>query len=158
MLTLKMIKGTRAGLKDPYSVMLSASAAEAIFGKDEAINKTLKLDRQFDVKVTGVYEDLPDNTSFSNLEIMMPWELWFIQNPWAKNMDHPWGSNFSQTFVQVADNADMQQVSAKIKNVKLDNVGTEEKKYKWAVFLQPMSRWNLYNEFKNGKNVGGNIQ
>ena len=27
MLTLKMLKGTRAGLKDPYSIMLSASAA-----------------------------------------------------------------------------------------------------------------------------------
>ncbi|HMU09024.1 MAG TPA: ABC transporter permease, partial [Ferruginibacter sp.] len=121
MLTLKMRKGTRAGLKDPYSIMLSASAAEAIFGKDDPMDKTIKFDRTYDVKVTGVYEDLPGNTSFSEIKIMMPWELWLIQNPWAKKMEEPWGSNFSQTFVQIADNADMKKVSAKIKNTKLNN-------------------------------------
>ena len=158
MLTLKMLRGTRAGLKDPYSIMLSASTAQAIFGKDDPINKTLKFDRNYDVKITGVYEDLPDNTTFKTLDIIMPWDLWMIQNPWAKQMNEPWGSNFSQTFVQIADNADMEKVSAKIKDVKMNNVGKDEKKYQWIVFLQPMSKWNLYNEFKNGKNIGGNIQ
>ncbi len=158
MLSLQMLKGTRKGLKDPYSIMLSASAAESIFGKEDPINKTIKLDRSFDVKVTGVYEDLPDNTSFREIKIMMPWELWLIQNPWAKQMTEPWGSNFSQTFVQVADNADMQKVSEKIKNAKLNNVSREEAKYQWVVFLQPMRKWNLYNEFRNGINTGGNIQ
>jgi putative ABC transport system permease protein len=158
MLTLKMLKGTRAGLKEPYSIMLSKSAAEAVFGKEDPMNKTLKFDRQSEVKVTGVYEDLPHNTSFHDLEIIMPWALWEIQNPWAKTMTQPWGSNFSQTFVQVADNADMQKVSAKIKNVKLNNVSEEEARYQWAVFLQPMSKWNLYNEFKDGINIGGNIK
>src|SRR5687767_9525807 len=158
MLTLRMLKGTRAGLKDPYSIMLSASTAESIFGKDDPINKIIKLDRNFDVKVTGVYEDLPDNTSFRDIKIMMPWDLWIIQNPWSKQMDEPWGSNYSQTFAQIADNADMEKVSVKIKNTKLNNVSKEEAKYEWVVFLQPMRKWNLYNEFKNGVNKGGNIQ
>lgn len=158
MLTLKMLKGTRRGLDDPYSIMLSASAAEAIFGKADPINKAIKIDRTLDVKVTGVYEDLPDNTSFRDVKIIMPWSLWLIQNPWVKEMKEPWGSNFSQTFVQVADNADMEKVSAKIKNVKMDNVSPDEKRYKWKVFLQPMSKWNLYNEFKEGVNTGGNIR
>lgn len=158
MLTLEMIRGTRAGLKDPYSIMLSASAAKAIFGNADPINKVLKLDRIADVKVTGVYKDLPDNTTFRDIKIMMPWELWLIQNQWVKTLDDPWGSNFSQTFAQIADNADMEKVSAKIKNVKLNNIGKDEAKYEWAVFLQPMKKWNLYNEFKNGKNIGGNIQ
>ena len=57
MLTLKMFKGTRAGLKDPYSIMLSASTAESIFGKEDPINKTIELDRSVDLKVTGVYQD-----------------------------------------------------------------------------------------------------
>ena len=158
MLTLKMLKGTRAGLKDPYSILLSASTAKAIFGEADPLNKVLKLDRRADVKVTGVYEDLPDNTSFREIKIMMPWKLWQIQNTWSETLDDPWGSNFSQTFAQVADNTDMEKVSAKIKNVKLNNVSKDEAKYEWAVFLQPMKKWNLYNEFKNGKNTGGNIQ
>src|SRR4030095_11501047 len=102
-----------------YSILLSASVAKSIFGDTDPINKTLKLDRNFDVKVTGVYEDLPDNTTFREIKIMMPWSLWEIQSPWSKTLDDPWGSNFSQTYVQIADNADIEKVSAKIKNVKL---------------------------------------
>jgi ABC-type antimicrobial peptide transport system permease subunit len=60
--------------------------------------------------------------------------------------------------VQIADNADMEKVSAKVKNVKLNNVAAEDKKYQWAVFLHPMSKWKLFNEFKNGVNTGGAIQ
>lgn len=158
MLTLKMIKGSISGLKDPYSILLSESVASTVFGNDDPINKTIKLNRTHDVKVTGVYEDLPDNTTFRDLKVIMPWELWLIDNPWVKRMNDPWDSNFSQTFAQLADNADLEKVSAKIKNVKLDNIGKEARRYKWAVFLQPMSKWNLYNEFKDGKNSGGNIQ
>jgi putative ABC transport system permease protein len=158
MLSLKMISGTRAGLKDPYSIMLSTSTAIALFGKDDPINKIVKLDREHDIKVTGVYEDLPENSTFRELKVILPWELWLIQNKWARDMKDPWGSNFSQTFVQIADNTDMDKVSAKIKNVKLNNVDDDEKKYKWIVFLQPMSKWNLYNEFRDGVNKGGKIQ
>ncbi|ODS80588.1 MAG: ABC transporter permease [Cytophagaceae bacterium SCN 52-12] len=158
MLTLSMLKGTRSGLKDPYSILLSASAAGSLFGKEDPMGKTITFDRNYEVKVTGVYEDLPDNTSFSEVKIMMPWELWLVQNPWARNMKNPWGNNNSQTFVQVADHVDMEKVSAKIKNVKLDNVNEGGKKYQWAVFLHPMGKWNLYSEFRDGVNTGGNIR
>lgn len=158
MLSLEMLKGTRQGLKEPYSILLSASAAKTLFGDEDPMNKIIKLNRTNEIKVTGVYKDLPDNTTFNNLKVILPWDLWLTVNKWATEMKDPWGSNFSQTFVQVADNADMNKVSAKIANIKMDNVGPEEKRYKWKVFLQPMSRWNLYNEFKNGVNKGGNIR
>ncbi len=158
MLSLNMLKGNRSGLKDPYSILLSASTAKALFGKDDPMNKTIRLGKDMSVKVTGVYEDLPDNTSFRDLQFIMPWELWQIRNPWAREMKNPWGSNFSQTFVQIADNADMDRVSAKIRNVKMDNVNEETKKYQWVVFLQPMRNWHLHNEFKNGVNTGGEIR
>lgn len=158
MLSLNMIRGTRKGLEDPYSIMLSSSAAEAFFGKENPLNKTLKLNRADVVKVTGVYEDFPENTSFRGIKAIMPWELWLIENPWVKQMQNPWGSNFSQTFVQLADNARLESASARIRNLKMDNVGPEEKRYQWQVFLHPMSKWHLYSEFKNGVNTGGNVR
>ena len=158
MLSLKMLKGTRAGLKETNSILLSESVARAYFGNDDPIEKILKVDNKVDVKVTGVYEDLPYNTSFRELTFILPWDLYLIQNPWIKEMENPWGSNFTQTFAQVADNADMEKVSAKIKNVKLDVLGPEEKRYKPAMFLHPMNKWHLYADFKNGLNVGGRIQ
>lgn len=158
MLSLHMIAGTKQALNDPHSIILSASTAKAIFGNTDPMGQVLKFDRKYEVKVTGVYEDLPNNTTFQDIKMIMPWELWLIQNPWVKEMKEPWGSNFSQTFVQMADNAEMQKVSAKIRNVKLDHVDESQKRCKWQVFLHPMSKWHLYNDFKNGVNIGGNIK
>jgi putative ABC transport system permease protein len=160
MLTLKMLKGTRNGLKEPYSIMLSESTAKAIFGAADPMDKIISIHNKikYDVKVTGVYEDLPSNSDFYEVNYLLPWDLYLVVNDWIKKMEDPWGSNFTQTFAQLADNADMSQVSAKIKNVKLDKVSKEEKKYKWEVFLHPMSQWHLHSEFKNGINTGGRIQ
>ncbi|WP_435357064.1 ABC transporter permease [Emticicia sp. SJ17W-69] len=158
MLSLKMLKGTRAGLKEPYSILLSESVAKAYFGDADPMDKIIKIDNKYDVKVTGVYEDLPYNSSLKDLSYLMPWELYLINNEWIKKMENPWGSNFTQTFAQIANNADMEKVSAKIKNVKLNKVSKDEAKYKPEVLLHPMSKWHLYGEFKEGINTGGRIE
>ena len=158
MLSLKIVKGKDDGLKDINSIMICESVAKAYFGNDNPINKILKLDNKSDLKVTAVYEDLPYNTSFRELYFIMPWELYLSLNPRIKTMENPWGSNFTQTFAQLNDNADMEKVSAKIKNVKLDAVGPDEKRFKAAMFLQPMKNWHLRADFKNGVNNGGRIQ
>jgi hypothetical protein len=64
LLSLQMIKGTSSGLKDPSSLLLSASTANIFFGADDPIGKVLKLDNSVDLKVIGVYQDIPDNSSF----------------------------------------------------------------------------------------------
>ncbi|RYZ60366.1 MAG: FtsX-like permease family protein [Chitinophagaceae bacterium] len=158
MLSLRMLQGNNMALIDPYSIVLSASTAKAIFGNKDPMGKVVKYDRSHALKVTGVYEDFPSNTSFSEVKMIMPWELWLVQNPWAKEMENPWGSNFSQTFVQIADGADMKTVSDRIKGIKMKYTADEDKRYNWEVFLQPMSKWHLYNDFKNGVNIGGNIR
>jgi hypothetical protein len=55
MFTLNMLKGSRSGLDDPYSIMLSASVTRALFGNDDPIGKTVMLSNTSSVKVTGVY-------------------------------------------------------------------------------------------------------
>lgn len=158
MLTLKMLKGTRAGLKDPSSILISKSVANAFFGDADPVGKLMKIDNKVDAKVTGVYEDLPYNSQFRDLAFIAPWELNLIAEPWIKQMENPWGMNGFPTFVQLADNADLENVSAKTKTVKADNVAKDEARFKPEVFLHPMRDWHLYSEFKNGVNIGGRIE
>lgn len=158
MLSLKLTSGDKRALDNTYSILLSASVAEAFFGKDNPVGKTLRIDNKFDVNVTGVYEDLPYNTSFRDLTYILPWQLYYEDNPWVKKMTNPWGSNFTQTFAELAPGANLEQVSRKIRNVKFDQVGEFEKKFNPQVFLHPMAKWHLYGEFKDGFNTGGNIQ
>ena len=161
MLSLKMLKGSAVSLNDPTSILLSQSTAQAIFGNANPINKLIKIDKKLNAKVTGIYQDLPINSSFGDLTFIAPWQMLAISEHYATKFNNPWGASWFQTFVQVADNADMSNVSAKIKNVKLDALRSKnnaDARYNAKLFLQPMSRWYLYGEFKNGINTGGRIQ
>lgn len=159
MLSINLLRGApELALKDPYSIILSESVAKALFEDADPMGQTIRINNKNDVKVTGVYEDIPHSSRFRDMSFIMPWELYLIESEWIKTMDDPWGSNFTQTWAQVADHADMEQVSAKIINVKYNKVSEDYRKYKPEVFLHPMSKWHLYSEFKEGKNVGGRIE
>jgi putative ABC transport system permease protein len=157
LLALKMKKGSGEGLQDPSSILLSASTASALFGNADPVNKTLKIDNRLVVKVTGIYEDLPLNSSFAHLAFMAPWQL-FYNTSWIKDAEDPWRPNAFNVYVQLADHADMANVSAKIRDIKLKMVNKRLATFKPQVFLHPMSKWHLYAEFKNGVNTGGRIQ
>jgi len=162
MLTLKMVKGTRDGLKDPSSIVMSAKLARALFGDTDPMNQMVKIDNKTLVKVTGVYEDLPRNTSFNDMAFILPWDLYLSTNPWTKNNVAEWGDNSWQVFAQLNDNANIDQVSARIRDLKLNALTAVNDKlslsFKPALFLHPMTKWHLHSEFKNGVIVGGNIE
>jgi putative ABC transport system permease protein len=156
---LNMLKGTQAtALKDPSSIIISQTTANAIFGSTDPINKVIKINNKLAVNVTGVYEDLPANSNFAKLGFIAPWDLYFANADWIKTAPDPWRPNAFSIYVQLADNADMDKVSLKIRDVKLRKINAELAKKKPALFLHPMSKWHLYGEFKNGINTGGRIQ
>ncbi|MCW3116677.1 MAG: FtsX-like permease family protein, partial [Chitinophagaceae bacterium] len=157
MLSLKMLNGNRDALNDPSSIMLSASSAKAYFGNNDPMGKIMKMDNNLDLKVTGVYEDLPYNSSFADVSFIAPWQL-FANSRGLKNDADPWRCNCYFSYIQLAGNADINKVSAKIKDVKLNKVDKSELKQRPAELLHPMSKWNLYSEFKNGVIAGGRIQ
>ncbi|MEM8523127.1 MAG: ABC transporter permease [Bacteroidota bacterium] len=152
MLALEMIHGTRNGLEDINSILLSASAAQSFFGNENPINQSIKLGNDDLLRVAGVYKDLPQNSSFGELEFIAPWKLYEKGLPnWVG-----WGNSWFQTYVQIAPQSTFAQVSDKIKNVKLNN-SPEEKAYNPQLFLHPMSKWYLHSRFEEGINVGGRI-
>ncbi len=158
MLSLKMIEGSKDALNDKHNIILSASTAKALFGSKDPMNKTIKIDNKFDVQVSGIYKDVPYNSDFKDLTFIAPWQLFIDDASWPEKYTNPWRNNSFQLLVQLADNSDMQKVSAKIRDAKLKRVTPADAAFKPVVFLLPMSKWHLYSEFKNGINTGGRIQ
>jgi ABC-type antimicrobial peptide transport system permease subunit len=91
------------------------------------------------------------------MDFVAPWDL-FARTNQLNQMKEPWRPNFTSVYVQLADNSDLAKVSLKIRDEKLRHVSAFLAKKKPALFLQPMSKWHLYDEFKNGINTGGRIQ
>jgi ABC-type antimicrobial peptide transport system permease subunit len=158
MLSLKMLKGNRSGLQDMNSVMLSASVSKSIFGEADPTGEIITIDGKAIVKVTGVYEDLPTNSSFADLGFVAPWDLFVKTEQFDKILRSPWGASWFQAFAQINDNTDFNIVSKKIKDARSNNIDKESAaKNKPEIFLYPMSKWHLYDDFKNGVAVGGRI-
>lgn len=155
--SLNMLAGNDKGLKDRSSILISQSVAKALFGDANPVNKIVKLDNKDVFKVSGVYEDLPANTTLHDVAFIGPWE-YYINQPENRRSLTDWGDNSLFVYVQIADNADMAKVSAKIHDIKLNKINKEDRKFNPIAFLQPMSKWHLYSEFKNGVNTGGAIQ
>lgn len=154
LLSLNMIHGTRSGLEDITSIMLSSSTAKAFFGTDDPTGRLLKLDNSIELKVIGVYEDLPDNSNFSDLKFIAPLEIEVNRG----NRSLGWVNNWLHVLVQVAENVDLEQASLAIKDAKMRNVEEYDKRFKAELFLHPMSRWHLYSDFNNGVSTGSHMK
>ncbi|MFI5155466.1 MAG: ABC transporter permease [Chitinophagales bacterium] len=158
MFSLNMRQGSWQSLADPASIIIAASTARAYFGNESPLNKIIIIDDKPPVKVTGVFEDFPFNSSFSGLHFISTWDFLYSTSDWMKTMDDPWRPNAFTLYVQLKENASIDKVSARIKDAKLKRVNPQLAKKKPALFLDPMRNWHLYAEFRNGVNVGGAIQ
>ncbi|HEY4875075.1 MAG TPA: ABC transporter permease, partial [Puia sp.] len=155
--SLKIIRGVPNGLTGTSSMLISQSVSKALFGNDDPIEKVIRLDNQANFKVSGVYEDLPSNSTLHDVSFVGPWE-YYITSPGNERSLSDWNDNSLFMYVQIADNTNLIKLSEKIKSIKLNKVDANEARSKPAIFLQPMSKWHLYSEFKTGINTGGAIQ
>lgn len=159
MLNLEIIAGEKNGIKEKNSIMLSESCAQALFGDDIsiAIGKIVKINNRDDLAITAVFKDNPENTSFKDMDYLVPWKYYVTTQPWLERAKTAWGNNSFQLFVQINDNTTMEAITSKIIDVK-KNASPEEAEFNPQIFLFPMKDWYLRSEFENGVQTGGRIE
>jgi putative ABC transport system permease protein len=135
--TFPFLKGDpQTALNNPHTVVLTQSMAEKYFGEENPIGKTLEGINKIEFVVTGVIEDVPEN-SHMYFDFIACFD--FLEE-WGVGMDN-WGSNTIYTYVLLDEKANYLEVSDKIKNViKDNNEGSVT-----DLFLQPLSELHLYN-------------
>jgi putative ABC transport system permease protein len=87
-------------LNNTFSVLLSAKTAKKYFGNEPAMGKTILLDGQYPLAVSGVVADFPDN-SHIHLDLLTNYETMFATIPEAagKNLPYNWIISHSLTYV-----------------------------------------------------------
>ena len=154
MLTVKMLTGKRDALYDPSSVLITRSLARSLFGDTDPLNRQLRLDNMTALKVGGVFEDLPQNTRFHDTQLILSWDKAVSVLPGLKDFRTDWGTRYWWLFVEMNEQVDIDKTSRQIKDI----TGQYTKGAREEIGLHPMSKWHLYNEFKNGKEMGGRIR
>ncbi|MEQ9415027.1 MAG: FtsX-like permease family protein, partial [Cyclobacteriaceae bacterium] len=155
--SLPMLQGTRDGLKDVNSIMLSKSMSAALFDSD-ALGKSVKFDNKGLLTVTGVFEDFPKTSHFAEVNMLVSMDYYFSLSEDTRRQKDSWGNFVPGCFVLLNQNANWVETTNKIKNFLFDKSPDMVKSMKPEAILHPMDKWNLYADFKDGKNAGGKIR
>jgi putative ABC transport system permease protein len=117
MFSFPLIKGNaNKALNDPHSIVITHSLSNTLFGKTDPIGKVIKIDNQYDVKVTGVLKDVPKNSTLQ-FDFLMPYELNILTSDFVRNAKEQWQNNFLQNIVELNDGVSMDAFSKKIAHI-----------------------------------------
>lgn len=163
MLSLNMVQGSNSSLDELNSVVVSESAALAIFGKEDPIGKSLKINNEMDAVVRGVYSDLPKNNSFENVKFFANWNLVEANKPEEfVTIKTTWDDWSYQLYVQLKPEINFEMANTALRNFYIQNGPSEYmdriKEQDLHPFAYQMDDWHLYSEFdQQGKPTEGRI-
>lgn len=163
MLSLEMIKGSYSSLDEMNAVVLSESAAVAIFGEEDPIGKSIKINNEMDAVVNGVYKQLPKNNSFAYVKFFANWELTEANEPERfERIKTVWDDWSFQLYVQLQPEIDFETANNALKDLYASYGPSESsegyEKRGLHPFAYPMDKWHLYSEFDGqGKPTEGRI-
>jgi putative ABC transport system permease protein len=149
LLTLKMQQGNRNGLQEPNSVLLSQSLVQALFGNEDAMGKVITISNKYSAIVTGVYEDLPQNTEFHDVKFISTFKLWESGNEWiAERATTDWMNHFLRVYAEIPAGMDLAIVNKNISAAELNSIrGIDKYREQFdrnpQVAIDPMSDWHL---------------
>lgn len=150
--SLQFVEGNRKNaFNNPDGIVLTRSTASELFGKNNAaINQVLRVNNKDNYIVTGVVEDLPQNTTYG-FEWLLPFDRLGEGEDleWMKEYEN----NFASTFVELTPGVNYRAVDAKVRKI----IPSKIEKTDTYVFLHAMKDWHLRSKFENGKQVGGQI-
>ena len=150
----KFLQGDpNTALNDPEAIVLTKGTAQDLFGHQDVVGQYVKWNNADELKITGIIEDISNDTYFGERDYFMAYQHFENQEPWVQYAKNDWGSYSCITYVELMAGAGKDQVLPKIRNL----IQTNYKETKNEVGLYPMSQWRLYNEFDNWEASAGRI-
>jgi ABC-type antimicrobial peptide transport system permease subunit len=153
-LDIQLVKGAPGFPLDPTSILISERTAQALFGKEEPVDKIVSISAKANLKVVGVYKNFPVNSTFRNVDFYADFEAYANMEDWVRDSKTLWEENSFPIYVKLSPNAEAEAVSAKISKVLQPHTADKSQP---EIFIHPMAAWRLYPGFENGKPVGSGL-
>ncbi len=133
------VKGdSQTALDAPYSIVLTETVAEKVFGQDEALGEVVRLDDGNDYLVTGIMADVPDNShiTFDLLLSAVTISAGAETDPFSL-----WGDNWVPVYVLLGPQQSVSSVNEKIRFILKKYQGEQSEN---ELYLRPLSRIHLH--------------
>lgn len=142
-------------LNEPFAAVLSQSTSRKLFGDENPVGKTFMLSGEHTFTVTGVFEDIPEN-SHLQYDILYSWATIVKKGWWAKN----WSMLYVHTYLKLG-NADVKKFQAALNQLLEERKpNNQDKTVKDSIVLERVVDIHLKSEVDDGKSskgVGGNV-
>lgn len=152
--TFPLVKGNPAeALVNPFSIVLSQKAALKYFGKEDPVGQALIFNKEFNLTVTGVMEDVPEQSHFAGDMVLSMSTLTKLM---PDRDSTQWNSFGTSTYIVLDEHADAKQVSAQLPSFIYKYAGNvmKEAGVKFTLSLEPLT--SIYLHSKYGSERSGN--
>ncbi len=137
-----------AVLNEPFSMVLTRSMAKKYFPDQPAIGQIITARNRFAYKVTGVIEDIPENSEFkavdyiSSIASIEPVEGWTLDN---------WGNYSFLTYIMLYPGSDPEALEDKIRDFLYPYI--KDQSTRISLWLLPMAKVHLEEDPDNTGNI-----
>ena len=123
-------------LVNPNTAIISKNMARRYFGTTDVLGKTFKIDDDKQIEITGVYDDLPVNSTLdANIYVSFATSF-FSKRP-------TWGNASLETYLLTSDGAQGPVIESKMKEMLDKNVEPDGQWY--TLKAQPFNEVHLYS-------------
>ncbi len=137
---------------DPYSVVLTETAARKYFGQEDPLGKTLTVNNTYDVVVTGIIEEVPSNSTMM-FDLLSPFNILIKESIGEEARDN-WEFNSFSTYVMLNQSSSIQDLNQKLKGY-LKKYAQEDPD---ELVLQPLTDIHLFSDLGHDINNRGDIK
>jgi len=141
--TLQWISGNiESALQDPYSIILSRSTANKYFNSTDPINQIISLNGKTPYKVTGVFEDLAENT---HLQFDLLCSFTSLPDRW--DLDNEWGWGNFYTYALIGSGASIEKLQEKYNQFLFNRLEQQDSENIYSIELQPLQDIHLNSNY-----------
>jgi putative ABC transport system permease protein len=142
----------QTALNTNQGIVLTQHLAKNLFGKEDPLGKTIRIENGDNFIVTGVLKDLPTNTDFT-FQYLVPWS-YVDQLGWDPGI---WQNTNCSAYVLLRPGASQADFDAKVRHITHRHIQEGEGMTR-ETFTQPITQQHLYSRVENGHLVGGEIR
>ncbi|MEX2347530.1 MAG: ABC transporter permease [Balneolaceae bacterium] len=161
MFTFPIIAGNRQASLEPGSGMLSESAAQKYFGRENAVGQVLDVTGQVEqsFRVAGVFKDVPAN-SHLQFDLLLPFENLLQSEQYEDEPEGGWSYNNFLTFIQLHEEANRSVVDQKMTDVLMAYRGDilQERGFTQRLQTQPLKDVYLNSEVQSFAGLAGSYR
>ncbi len=133
-------------LKEPNTILLTAAMAKKLFGEENVLGKTIKINNSKDFKITGVLKDLPPNSHLNFNVISSTMTIAKTNGDFANKT---WGQFNYYSYFKLNEHISASKIALSSLENKINTIASERLSNKTFDFrLQPLEDIHLHSDLQ----------